>query len=110
MKDKPTLPCIGCQYLSEEKDACMFYSCMDVPLAEPILFVDEFYNDAEPEYPETCIMLEEVQEELEEHMDNVDEILKELSNEWKRIAVAREWVRLLEAETAAGLIKGEKGF
>lgn len=99
-----TSPCLYCQYLSEEKDACMFYIHMDIPFVEPIWFRDEEEEfDTEPNYPDSCWPLNETRHMIEEHLDNVDELLREadvtldeIRGAWMRVALARQWIEILE--------------
>ncbi len=101
-----TSPCLCCKYLSEEKDACMFFIHMDVPFTEPTWFRDEFEEEeTEPEYPDTCWALGDVKFFLEEHLDNVNDLLHEndvtithIREAWMRVALARQWIEILESE------------
>ena len=98
-----TSPCLYCKYLSEEKDACMFFIHMDVPFVEPIWFRDDEFIEGEVEYPESCWPLTETKDMIEEHLDNVNDLLHEadvtldeIRDAWMRVSLARQWIEILE--------------
>ncbi len=76
-------PCAKCQYLSDDKGACMFFIHRNIPFADEIDFGDG--------YPDECLALGELERTIDYHIDDHE-------NAWAKLLEALEMRRGLQEE------------
>ena len=82
-----TSPCEKCEYLSDDRLACMFFVHKDVPFAEGI--------DFDGELPNICFVIGEMMERINVLLGTIEDISQELEKTQSEVERTAGWVEEL---------------